>query len=352
MELLILDTNLKSVAMLDTFESLIWTDRYCGYGDFEIYTQATIEFLDYLKEDYYIWCADSDHLMLIESLVIKSDIEKGNCLLVTGRSIESIINRRIIWTQTVLTGNFQNGIKKLLDENVISPIITDRAISNFIFEVSTDPIITALTVEAQFTKGLDLYDTIQKLCSANNIGFKLTLSETNQFIFKLYAGIDRSYDQLLNPYVVFSPKFDNLTNSNYEESQKIMKTLTVVDGEGEGINRKTTIVGGGVDLSRREMYTDASSINQTVDDVTLSDADYIAQLIQKGIDDLNVNSITKTFDGEADTLGMYKYGIDFFMGDIVQIASDYGLTSKSRVTELIRSQNANGITAYPTFTIV
>jgi len=352
MELLILDTNLKSVAMLDTFESLIWTERYCGYGDFEIYTQATSEFLDCLREDYYIWLSESNHLMLIESLVIKSDVEKGNCLLVSGRSIESIVDRRIIWTQTVLTGNLQNGIKKLLDENIMSPIVTDRAISNFIFEVSTDPIITSLTVDAQFIRGINLYDAVQKLCSANNIGFKLTLSESNQFIFKLYAGADRSYDQLPNPYVVFSPKFDNLTNSNYEESQKTMKTITVVDGEGDIDVRKSTVVGSGTDLSRREMYTDASGLTQTVDDVLLSDADYLAQLTQKGTEDLNDNSLIRNFDGEADTLGMYKYGIDFFMGDIVQIASDYGLTSKSRVTELIRSQNTTGITAYPTFTIV
>ena len=40
MEVLVLNTEFESVAIIDTFESLIWTDRYYEAGDFEIYTAA------------------------------------------------------------------------------------------------------------------------------------------------------------------------------------------------------------------------------------------------------------------------------------------------------------------------
>ncbi len=54
-----------------------------------------------------------------------------------------------------------------------------------------------------------------------------------QFVFELYAGFDRSYDQTENPYVIFSPKFENIINSNYIESKASLKTVTLVGGEGE-----------------------------------------------------------------------------------------------------------------------
>ena len=37
MEIYVLNTNFESVAVVDEFESLIWTDRYDEAGDFELY---------------------------------------------------------------------------------------------------------------------------------------------------------------------------------------------------------------------------------------------------------------------------------------------------------------------------
>lgn len=352
MELLILDTDLQSVDILDNFESLIWIDRYCENGDFEIYVKPSETLLDVLQEDYYLWSKESDHIMVIEEHKIKFDVEIGIYISITGRSVESLLDRRIIWEQTILSGSLQNGIEKLLNENAISPTIPDRVIPNLVFEASDDPTITALTIKAQFTR-TNLYETIKKLCMINNIGFRITLSEeTNQFVFKLYSGTDRSYDQFLNSYVVFSTKFENSISTSYFESQKRLKTVAVVSGEGEGLDRKTAIVGGGALLYRRELYTDARDLSQTVDEVLMSEEDYIAQLEQRGIEKLAENTLEKTFDGQVDTTGMFKYGKDFFLGDIVQLVAEYGIKAKARVTEIIYSQSTSGIDIYPTFNMI
>ena len=49
---------------------------------------------------------------------------------------------------------------------------------------------------------------------------------------------------------------------------------------------------------------------------------------------------------------MFSYGKDFFLGDVVQIADDEGVESKSRVEEIVRSHNKEGYDVYPTFTIL
>lgn len=349
MEALILDTDFKAVDLIDIFESLIWADRYNTAGDFELYLVMDESFLKKLKQDYYLWNTDSEHVMIIEDINIISDVEDGNKLCVTGRSLESILDRRIVWGQRILRGNFQTAIQTLLNENIISPSIADRRINNFIFEASTDKRITSLTIDTQYT-GDNLYDVIHTLCAKHGVGFKITLNDKNQFVFRLYMGIDRSYEQTENPFVEFSPSFDNIVNSSYLESKKAYKNVTLVAGEGEGSERKTAVVGSGVGLERREMFTDARDISSDVGDgVTLTAEQYTEQLVQRGTDKLAENIIIKAFEGQAETSTMYVYGVDFSIGDVVQVANEYGHESSARISELVMSQTEDEVSIYPTF---
>lgn len=353
----IMDTNFKVLCVVDDYESFIWSDRYCAYGDFEIYAPAKAAFYEFIQKEYYIWCSESEHLMIIEKVEINTDIEDGNHLTVSGRSLESILDRRIVWTQTILDGNFQNGIKKLLTDNIISPANTARKIDNFIFKESTDSRITALKVSAQFT-GDNLYDSIKALCESNGVGFKVTLDESFRFVFELYMGTDRSYDQNTVPYVVFSPNFENIINSKYYESNSDLKNVALIGGEGEGSERRYTTIGGnGADtscsgLERRELFVDARDISSKVDDHTLTEDEYNAQLQQRGFDKLSENIEVTNFEGQIDTSLLYVYDRDFFIGDIVQLENEYGKEGKSRVEEVMYSEDTSGVSIVPTFTAV
>jgi hypothetical protein len=354
MELTVLDKNLNPVGLVDIFDSLIWTDRYSEYGDFEIYTSVTSEAISMFQKDYFLWNKDSEHVMIIEEFDIKTDVENGNKLIVRGRSLESILDRRIIYNYTILNGTLENSIKKLLDENaiVLDPLNPKRVISRLVFELSSDPYILGLTVTGQY-RGSSLYDAIKSICDSNNLGFKLTLSNDNKFVFKLYYGVNRSYDQSTNPYVVFSPKFENLLNSHYYENNKLLKTHSIVGGEGEGVDKlmieATLGDNSETELDRREIFVDASDVSATSTDGTLTIDDYYAQLKQRGWEELVKNSFVRTFEGQVQPTQTFVYGTDFFMGDIVQIINEYAMEAKSRVTELIHSQSSSGFEIYPTF---
>ncbi len=268
MDLEIFNTNFERSAIIDTFESMIWTDRYSAYGDFEIYTPANMDILNKCKQDYYVAQPDSDYWMIIESVKIETNVELGTHVTIKGRSLESILTRRIVWDQTTVSGSLQNGIKKLINDSIINPSISYRKITNFIFKDSTDPAITGITgLDFQFT-GATLYEAIKKICDVYSVGFKVTLNSSNQFVFELYAGINRSYDQDTLPYVVFSPDFENLINSNYLESRMNQKNVGLVAGEGEGSERKTYTVGTTTSsgLGRRELFVDARDISSNKSD--------------------------------------------------------------------------------------
>lgn len=345
MNLLILDSDFEATNVVDVFKSLIWTDRYYECGDFEISTYPTIEDIELFKQDYYLYNANSDRLMIIEKIQISSDVEEGSSMIVSGRSLESILDRRVLWNDISISGNLQLGIKSLITDNIISPSKPERKIDNFIFEDSTDPRITVMAFDAQYKAGDNLYDIIVDLCKERSLGFKVTLNASKQFVFKLYLGEDRSYEQDTNDYVIFSPNFDNLISSNYIESKSSYKNVCLVGGDGEGTARKFTAVGNTSGLERREMFTEASSISS--DEVSATQ--YTAQLVQKGREDLAQNTEVVTFEGEADTATMFIYGQDFFIGDIVQISNEYGHENRVRVLELVISEDESGYSSYPTF---
>ena len=62
-------------------------------------------------------------------------------------------------------------------------------------------------------------------------------------------------------------------------------------------------LGVGTGLNRRELYTDARDVSSTVDNETLTDAEYNAQLSQRGLENLAENIATKSFEGKVKQRG-------------------------------------------------
>lgn len=354
MEAYVLDETYIAQAVFDTFESFIWVERFNGAGDFELHMPVRISALNDLKIGRYLWRKETKAQMIIECVEITTDPENGDKLSVTGRSLESILDRRIIWNQTILSGNFQNGIKTLLNQNVISPSDSSRKIPGFTFKESKDSKITSLKLKEEVQLfGENLYDTIVSMCDEQKVGFDVFPTE-NGFEFELKAGTDRSYSQTVLPWVVFSPNYDNMLSSNYINSYYNFKTIALVGGEGEGSEKKTTTAvdedGAGTGLSRREMYVSASSISSNIPDGwEITPASYLEQIRYQGRLELRETKYTTAFDGEMMADVQYVYGRDFFLGDIVQVENEYDVTAKSRVSEIMWSQDVTGIQMVPTF---
>lgn len=348
MDIMVLNKSFETVYVIDAYRSLIWTDRFQSAGDFELYTEVSGEVLKNVVKDYYITIKESERSMIVEDFQIITDLDIGNHIIITGSSLEKILNRRIVWGQRDLNTSFQNGIKTLITENIISPSDSNRKISNFIFKESSDPKITSLTMDTQFT-GDNLYDIICSECIERDVGFKIILNDSNQFEFSLYAGVDRSYNQTTNPCVVFSPKYENLVNSNYYETNSELKNVTLIGGQGEGSDRVYTSVGSSSGLDRRELFTDARDLSS--DGIT-SDQ-YIANLQARGNTKLSENKSYSLFEGSVEPYNSFVYKEDYNLGDIVEVENEYDITGTSRITEVITCQNEeNGYSITPTFDMI
>lgn len=348
MDVYVLNKNFETTIVLDTYKSLIWTDRYNTYGDVELYLPMNMRVYNNIEKDFYLYYKESDHIMIVEELYIESDSEDGDYLVVTGKSLESILLRRVVWGQRTMVGSLQDQLLELLNDSIISPQNTKRKISNFVFVKSTDERIVSLTIDSQYT-GETLYEVITSQCTANKLGFKISLNDDNQFVCSLYYGTNRTYEQDVVPYVVFSPNFDNVINSKYLTSNSNYKNVTLVGGEGEGTEQTMVEVGDCIGLYRREIFTNASNVSSDDDAGKLTDEEYVALLTSKGNELLAEHIVNTAFEAEVDSSRLFIYGRDFFMGDIVQMADSYGNEGVYYIPELIISQNEGGYYMYPTF---
>lgn len=354
MNLVVLNTDLEAIQIIDDYESLIWTDRYNEAGEFELYGAMDVYYLTYIAKNNYIQSPNSDHTMIIDSLHIQADAEGTNCLIVTGKSLEYLLARRIIWGQQQFTGSFQDCIYRMLYDAFMNPGSPERYVPNFRFSPSTDPGITSLTMDEQHT-GDNLYDVISEACAARSVGFKIVLNDANEFVFSLFLGTDRSYAQDANPYVIFSPRFENVITSEYRESNLDLCTVALIGGEGDGSARVYAQANASQDtgLYRRELFVDARDLSSNpTGDAPIQPWEYQSLLTQRGIEKLSEQIETTSFEGQTETTIMFKYGTDFFIGDIVEVENEYGHEARARITELITNEDKNGSYTYPTFETV
>lgn len=345
MNFYLLDKNLKRIEIIEQYRSFIWTNRYYTPGDFELYTPATKSLLAKIKRDYFIMRSDDlTQAMIIQNYTITTDVENGDYLTITGKSLKSILERRIIWPQTTINGNLETQMRKLVTQNAISPTDSNRVISR----LELGPTIgLTQTIKAQFT-GDNLSEVLTEIGQTYGIGHDVKLDYANKkFKFVLLQGKNRSYNQSTNARVVFSNAFENLLTTNYAYNSENFKSLVFVAGEGQGKNRKTVQVGTGNDLNRFEIYLDARDISSN--DGAIGTNEYNQLLFERGVQELADKTINEEVSGEVVSNFTYKLNQNYYLGDIVEVRNDYGVRMAPRIIEVIECHDENGYTCVPTF---
>lgn len=345
MNFYLLDDNLNYVQIIETYQSMIWTNRYFTPGDFELYAPATKALLNTIKRGYYI-VRDDDltQCMIISNFSVSTDVENGDYITITGQSLKSILTRRIIWAQTILNGNVETMARKLVTDNAINPINTARKIPRLVLG---DTIGLTATINAQYT-GDNLGETLTAIGQKYGIGYDVLLDmENKQFKFVLLQGSDRTYNQAVNPPVVFSNDYENLLTTDYEYNSEEYKNVALVAGEGQGTARKTVTVGTASGMNRFEIYVDARDISSN--DGEISTSEYNELLAERGAQELAETVITESITGEVEANYTYKLNVDYFLGDIVEVKNDYGVSMTPRILEVIECHDENGYTCVPTF---
>ena len=343
--------SFSRIGIIDNAKSVIWVKRYNTTGEFEIYIRASSELLQLFQGDIFLTRDDSTVTMYAEKIQLNTDDENGNYLIISGRSAECILGLRVV-KQAVFTATTTTA------ETILRSVVGDftpAGTNPGVGERRKFPFLSLGEQQGwqdlltrQFT-GKNLLELVSELCNEYNYGFELTFTGTG-FVFNLYKGTDRSFAQNENTFVVFSPEFENLGNTEYTNDKTNFANAAFVAGEGEGAARKIFYwyTRDTSALGIREIWVDARNTSSNTEAGQLTPEEYRLMLKAQGWEAVMQHKVLTTFNGAILNYNAYTYGVDYNLGDKVSIKNEYGITGNANITEITEVEDESGYNLIPT----
>lgn len=404
------------VYTISLYTSLEWVERYDNYSEFKLQMLFNQKIYSQLRVGYYCNIYDSDVTMILEKIDIQFDNEGMLLIEISGRSIDMLVYRRIIWgewdtkieeskdgksfsymvqrfnsrkltklnraNEDYMEGiirppeyapepdpdtsrNMLEVMQELFEKNIVNPEDKKRKIPGLIFKVPDDKAIAELRVDVA-GYGDNLWVVFQDFCKFYQLGFKATVDFDKQEIYyTIYNGINRSYDQTTNPYVIFSTEYGNLANARYVLDTKGMETMVLVRGPevtkvdewGNELDEDGNIA----DKTGKDPVKERSLISVGLHDVEGIDRrevfidhgeDVLESMTNAAMKELSEANELDLLDAELDNRRKFVYGRDYYVGDIVEVRAPFGLDMTARVTEFMRCWDDTGYSEVPTFEIM
>lgn len=347
-------------AICDSFSSLLWDIEFYKCGAFEIYIAASPRNIEIFQTGRIVGRDDDkEHFGLIEGVQIKTDAEDGDYLIVTGRFLMCLLERRIIYPTLNVTNEtmYSSIVCSAVERNAMAS--TERIIPGLqIGDVSGECWNRKAKLQVSYDNLMEwIYTICQKIGGTANIRLSKIGDEQYGMFLELSEGSDRSIMQDDNPHIVFSDGYTNLLSFTYFSDISVQRNFAYILGKGDGEERKRTTYCDGEEpmfLDRYEVYVDAKDISDEDTDGTetkpILEAEYIELLKERGKE-----KIVQPFHSSESMIAVqstqFKYNIDYFVGDYVTVEHRrFGLRqNKIQIIGMIDSFDQNGRNLTPTF---
>lgn len=374
MELFILDSNLASptlfqpVSLFEDYDSLIWTERYWSPGDFQLVSSDPARAMAKFPLESFVGLRESNVPMIVEAHKIEKPGTKHARVTITGRSFESVLERRASFSEVshsatppLTSTNVLVNADKVSDAayKMLRFVLGDIARSNLAAHSpanSNDPIPQInLPLPTDYTTGTglsfeiksgSLLNVLLQMLEVNHHGIRAIRPAYNSgkttVDLEIYNGAD------LRTSVVFDARFDQFDSATYLLSYQGSTNVAYVYGPN-GVTVKAKNAGAEPSgLSRRVLV-----VEEMGDQALSTDANRQ----NRALVELYKNNAIALFDGEVSIQVAQRFNKPvaqggFGLGDILQLNGEYGLTRVMRVAEWVRSADSTGETAYPTFQAV
>lgn len=352
MDLYILDDQFRRSEVVESFRSLIWTERYSAYGDFELAIDPSRAENGLFSTGTMLGIDKSDRIMVIQTTE-DTDADDGTATLkVTGKELTEVLTTRP--NRAAMTSSEVDLVG--LPAAILRDLFEDICITNAVNTQDNLPVAMgdpsptsipepgdSVTIRVDLN---DLYSTMTQIANQYNLGFRIFKDgDTGNLYFEVYSGDDRTSGQTTFPAVVFSPQLDNLTDTTDLTSSALLKNVAYVIAP----NGTRVVYANGGDTStegfaRRAIFVKADDI----DEVAGATLDLLLE--QRGQEELSKTRVVIAFDGEISQTS-YIYGTDYNLGDLVEKRDDQGTAAIMRVTEQIFISDENGEKSYPTLAL-
>ena len=298
--------NFELIDMIYSYESFEHTRKFADCGEFSLKLNNFND-INILSPNNIILVDNIAYI--IENVHRYKNANKTIETEITGRSLKSILDRRVITNFTLNTNaTYEQQIYKLIQDNYINPINNHRKVE-FIKNANFKNINLRPNQEVIFENKY-LLDLIIEICKLCDLGFDMKyLPEEKQIIFEVLEGKDLTND------VVFSEQFNNITDLEIYNQIKDYKNICYYKD-----NENISVIGTGIGLDRREHIVSGD--------------------ISEAIKQLEDRKEALSIECSVLSNEQFKYKIDWNLGDIVLI-EDKGLNIfiEKRIIEIKETIN-------------
>lgn len=326
--------------MLDNaYGSMEYTASYHSIGTFALSIPYVKRWdagiLELLKPGRLIQIDDRpDRVGIIRaSPIISRDVSGAVVLSCEGQTLDGLLQRRIIlpakntanltgYNATITrTGAAETVMKAWIDITMVTPEDAERKITSI--RNAPDQARGSIVRRTIGLKALN--QEIADIALDVDLGWHIQM-DNRGFVFDVAEGRDLS---IAGQRVIFSAHLFNLISGEYSTDASSYANLGYVSagsGEDESALPITKVFLDTVEptgLNRIEKYYD------------IGIADTVSDLQSLGRASLRQNSIRKTTKVTVEPNGVYHYGVDYMLGDIVTVNDDdFGISITDRIVEV------------------
>ena len=377
-DVLVYNDNWELQIIVDNYESLVWTDKAKECGDFELYMYYDPDIWNTIKLGAFLRVKDSEHTMMVNKRDLKDTFEDAPRMIFTGKSMEYITSRRVVYKQIDVTGPPGDIVNKLLDENCIdgpylqqfapdptNPNNKYRGITGLFRDGSNwRQELGDVDISKQYL-GQNIYEAVSELVKTYSSPMCYIFvhhTDDNKWRWRLGTGVDRSWNQGTNEWVTFSSDFNNLKASEFvQDNDKYANAFYVTGADpGNGMPRMTMPIERTVDdtpqggfisgMKRIEKWIDGSNVKLKDDnnhDVPMRT--YMNELRSYGHSSMREYVMETSFTGDVDPNIQWAYMRDYCIGDIVNVIDDMGNGAMCAIDGVTITADRNGIVIVPDF---
>lgn len=313
MNLSVYDKDLNRIAIIgNRYISCLWCEGYNTVENFSLELNATEEYKKKIKTDYYIGRSDRKTVMIIKTVEVKS-----GKIVATGKQATRILD------DVSFIGTIESGL--MIDTSIKNAYNGSNKYRHLEF-LETD---LQIPYNHQISNK-SFRELCETMCQSEDVGFKV---EKNGLL--LQASF---YKPQINPNLVFSEKFGNISIESLSISTEPLKNYAIVLGEGEGENRKKAYVDATNGADRLDLIVDASKIQKEEGE---TDQSYNERLVSFGIEKLLAR---KELFSCAFHPSATDFGKKYDLGDVLTVyLTDFGIKLQARVSRFTQKSQNNKI---------
>ena len=305
--------TLATIQQVESWKSMSWKQGYNTDGSFLLEVENTAANAQLLAPGRYLREHGTTNAVVLRAAYNES---RGKTWVVTGYPLTDLCRQRVS-TTVIANQDAETALRGLFEECFAG----GRGIQGLALDEAAGIGLTY----AQQLSGKSLYEYIQTVCQALDVGYRVRMTGHNaekRLLFGLYRP-ER------NPNLKYKLAYGNLESVQIKLSDVSYANVALVLGAGEGSTRAQVVVGdiGSTGSDRHEIIVDARDL-QPNEGETTADKSYLDRLAMRGVAKLlehtQVDSLTFVpADGRAQ------------LGDIVTcIVDGVRLTASARVTEI------------------